>query len=108
MIPPTIYRRDRFLINPETPTSSRIGVSFFCNFYFDTLHTLFYACLRQRQAAHKRRTKKRTKRFELIFEVEKFPIFLLQKLAQTEKKLPMHAFCTQYKTVCVKRISGIL
>jgi hypothetical protein len=101
MIPPTIYRRNRFLINPETPTSSRIGVSFFCNFYFDTLHTLFYA-------AHKRRTKKRTKRFELIFEVEKLEIFLLQKLAQTEKKLPMHAFCTQYKTVCVKRISGIL
>jgi hypothetical protein len=29
MIPPTIYRRNRFLINPETPTSSRIGVSFF-------------------------------------------------------------------------------
>jgi hypothetical protein len=101
MIPPTIYRRNRFLINPETPTSSRIGVSFFCDFYFDTLHTLFYT-------AHKRRTKKRTKRFELIFEVEKLEIFLLQKLAQTEKKLPMHAFCTQYKTVCVKRKSGIL
>jgi hypothetical protein len=101
MIPPTIYRRNRFLINPETPTSSRIGVSFFCDFYFDTLHTLFYA-------AHKRRTEKRTKWFELIFEVEKLEIFLLQKLAQTEKKLPMHAFCTQYKTVCVKRISGIL
>jgi hypothetical protein len=90
MIPPTIYRRNRFLINPETPTSSRIGVSFFCNFYFDTLHTLFYA-------AHKRRTKKRTKRFELIFEVEKFPIFLLQKLAQTEKNFQCTPFVRSTK-----------
>jgi hypothetical protein len=43
------------------------------------LYTLFYA-------AHKRRTKKRTKWVDLIFEVEKFSIFQLQKLNQPEKK----------------------
>jgi hypothetical protein len=47
-------------------------------------------------------TFKRTKWVELIFEVEKFLIFLLQKLIQPEKNLSMHAFYAQHKTVCVK------
>jgi glutamyl/glutaminyl-tRNA synthetase len=46
--------------------------------------------------------KKGAKWFDLIFEVEKFSIFQLQKLNQTEKKLLKHAFCAQHKTVCVK------
>jgi hypothetical protein len=52
--------------------------------------------------SHKRHTKKGTKWVDLIFEVEKLKIFQLQKLNQPEKALLKHAFCTQYKTVCVK------
>ena len=42
----------------------------------------------------KRFNNKKTKWVDLIFEVEKFPIFQLRRLNQPEKIILMHAFCT--------------
>ncbi len=60
-------------------------------FYSEKIPTIYLCCGAFHSlfhAAHKRRTTKRTKWVDLIFEVEKLKNFQLQKLNQPEKNTP--------------------